>query len=1588
VRQVVPATTDTWLYDGTAAEGSGGSPFHDLQDVDDVSGGAVSLTSTRAYAPLSWPSTHTRTTLSVDAFGNESSATDGGIVGTDTAIQKSWIWQPADGEWIWRATKATTSYVGGTDVREYDFKYNAAGQTVSVTGNLSGTLPVRQDPSLAPLNASPSSNAAMLLATMAYDPTYGNLNYQIAGAQERVVGYAYDSAYHQLLTEIAAYPNGLQSAALTTLIAYNRGFETPTRVTDSRGGLTTASYDVFGRILSVQLPDTLVPGLSDADSGMVVTYTDVVGGPYQRIDLEQTLGVVVEGNVFVRETSRRTAMTNALGGVAAILSTGGAQDPAGSFIVSGMNVRDARGGEVKAYDSFFGALPSGATLPTIPAGTLAATFTYDSFERLKKAMDFDGSLLAEHVYHSLSRDTYDALDAVAASSGPTYGTLSLDGHGRLIQSEQRTQNGGGISGGTADTLKTAMTYLATGEPTSITRSSTTQGSLYTRWMQYDSLGRLVLNAEPNTSTGFVPAPSAGGTVPAGLQAWTYAYDAIGQLVGTEDARGCGINFTYDGVGRETSQDYIPCTAEQPAHTPVNLATGAGAEVFNIYDAPEANELAANSGGAAAEGFLAGSLAATYSRGEHTQYAYDGRGRATTVSRQMPNPPGLLSFVGEAPPTPYAPTWYQESVAYDEAGRIVAQSTGATLPGLSGASVSAAVPAAAAQSVVTVAYDARNIPTLVSGSYGVLAQNEQHDTNGHLTKRSYGDLANTTAAYSYDAKHRLTSASVTRAAAPPLWSTSVPGYSAPSGPLGSSLTTPLTLESLAFRYDAVSNPVAIFDSRSPSEWPDNAGPLSATLGYDDLYRLTSTAYAPAPFSSDVQSPPFYSTDPPPIAFVTPATRVKSQTFGYDATGNVTSSSDDQNALLQRSAGSATYGAPNSGGVTGPNQIAQGESPGGAYVTTYDASGNLTSLAATVPSASGGHLIVTLTYEWDEAGHLQQAGRSESTIAPLLGTDTPLPAVTNEYLYDGHGGRTWHSSNNPGTTEYTLDVFPSLRVGGTYWDDDVYEDYDLTYSTEQVYLVAGGASYGRLIRDDTLPSPSKQALHTFLEITDPQGSTSSVIDKETGELVEQVTYLANGQTETDYRPERWNGFREGYRYTGKQDDYEVGLVYFGARYFVPGLNRWASPDPLTIHGLGSDLNPYSFVGGSPFRFVDPVGLDEGGGRVKRGERRHRPLRRRWRWRIDRPQRRRVDFASRPRGQPRTRVSAADGPPGDVGATVQRGRTRFWRPEWLQRPRARNRLRSGGDRVLAPHSKCAVVGVPKQTWLHGPGGEPVHTADPVLQDRAVRLLQSHGGNACGRCRGGRGDSRGGPRDGDVPGALSLQGHPPGGQDAEGRTARHFRQWQGVWRRGDPPPPGGGRHPRCEAGRDRPRATSQGAAKAQGRARASALWGTGQAASHRGVASGMAREAGPRRSRLAPRGSPHSRRDRDRQRVGGGDRAHEVQAREGPLGVAQRREPSGRAHRQRALRHQGQIRKWPDRSQQRAHPRFRQGRILSRRGGRVLAPDADKAVAHDGDKNRSPSRRDHEPPGRHADRGGDAPRRRGVPRGLPWTLRARCRA
>ena len=64
---------------------------------------------------------------------------------------------------------------------------------------------------------------------------------------------------------------------------------------------------------------------------------------------------------------------------------------------------------------------------------------------------------------------------------------------------------------------------------------------------------------------------------------------------------------------------------------------------------------------------------------------------------------------------------------------------------------------------------------------------------------------------------------------------------------------------------------------------------------------------------------------------------------------------------------------------------------------------------------------------------------------------------------------------------------------------------------------------------------------------------------------------------------------YPFTGKEDDLAVGLTYFGKRYLVPALGRWASADPLAVHAPGSaDLNLYAYVSGQLLRATDPTGL----------------------------------------------------------------------------------------------------------------------------------------------------------------------------------------------------------------------------------------------------------------------------------------------------------------------------------------------------------------------------------------------------------------
>ena len=59
----------------------------------------------------------------------------------------------------------------------------------------------------------------------------------------------------------------------------------------------------------------------------------------------------------------------------------------------------------------------------------------------------------------------------------------------------------------------------------------------------------------------------------------------------------------------------------------------------------------------------------------------------------------------------------------------------------------------------------------------------------------------------------------------------------------------------------------------------------------------------------------------------------------------------------------------------------------------------------------------------------------------------------------------------------------------------------------------------------------------------------------------------------------------RFTGKEQDAETGLHYFGARYDMSALARWASADPLSEKH--PEWTPYNYVLNNPPALMDPDG-----------------------------------------------------------------------------------------------------------------------------------------------------------------------------------------------------------------------------------------------------------------------------------------------------------------------------------------------------------------------------------------------------------------
>jgi RHS repeat-associated protein len=100
---------------------------------------------------------------------------------------------------------------------------------------------------------------------------------------------------------------------------------------------------------------------------------------------------------------------------------------------------------------------------------------------------------------------------------------------------------------------------------------------------------------------------------------------------------------------------------------------------------------------------------------------------------------------------------------------------------------------------------------------------------------------------------------------------------------------------------------------------------------------------------------------------------------------------------------------------------------------------------------------------------------------------------------------------------------------------------------------------------------------------QGSPS-FISTTSGFLTEHLLLLAYGEVfASNQNAASW---QNPYSFTGKEQDMESGLHYFGARYYLAEIGMWLSTDPLADQF--ANVSPYAYAANNPAFFTDRWGL----------------------------------------------------------------------------------------------------------------------------------------------------------------------------------------------------------------------------------------------------------------------------------------------------------------------------------------------------------------------------------------------------------------
>lgn len=193
--------------------------------------------------------------------------------------------------------------------------------------------------------------------------------------------------------------------------------------------------------------------------------------------------------------------------------------------------------------------------------------------------------------------------------------------------------------------------------------------------------------------------------------------------------------------------------------------------------------------------------------------------------------------------------------------------------------------------------------------------------------------------------------------------------------------------------------------------------------------------------------------------------------------------------------------------------------------------------------------TLNFDYDGLGCLRRI-------------TNPSGELVREILYDYRGRRLRQTDAQGITIVYVSPTYEVTRTAGG--------------STITKYLMDHRGTIAAITS-----GPQAQILYFR---RDSKGSVTHTFDS-AGSLVSRLAYSGYGESKvvsgpSDLRP----------RYEQRQWDSEIGLYYFGARYYDPVIGRFLTPDSQIgshDHLRPGALNRYAFELNNPINFIDPTG-----------------------------------------------------------------------------------------------------------------------------------------------------------------------------------------------------------------------------------------------------------------------------------------------------------------------------------------------------------------------------------------------------------------